>query len=556
VSARSHPDRLAITAPNGTYTYAELMTEAARIAAALAARGVAIGDRVGILMERTREMVAALLGVLGAGATYVPLDPSYPEARLGHMLDDSGARVVVTHHRLERLLGGKASVLDLDSVELPPPANFVPVDPEQAAYVIYTSGSTGKPKGVAVPHRAVLNFLGAMAECPGLGAEDVLLAVTTISFDISVLELYLPLTQGARVVIAGSDEVSDGRRLAARLESEGVTVMQATPATWKLLLASGWEGSPGLKALCGGEALSRSLADELLKRVGELWNMYGPTETTVWSTISRVADSGPILIGRPIANTKLYVLGERQQLLPVGVPGELFIGGQGVALGYFGRPDLTAERFVENPFRSGERLYRTGDLVRYHSDGSLEHLGRLDHQVKVRGFRIELGEVESALRAQPHIKDAVVVARGESLIAYLIADGPRPPSATDLRRGIGQKLPPYMMPGRFMFLEALPRTPNGKVDRRALPDPGEIVRERAHVPPSGAVEEALADVWATLLEIDKVGAEDNFFELGGHSLLAMEAVALVEERLGVPVDPRTLFFKTLRQQAESLTVAR
>jgi len=408
---------------------------------------------------------------------------------------------------------------------------------------------------VEVPNRAVVNFLSSMAETPGLGEDDVLLAVTTISFDISVLELYLPLMRGARVVVAGSGEIADGRRLAQRIVSEGVTVMQATPATWKLLLAAGWEGAGKLRALCGGEPLSRVLADELLVRTEELWNMYGPTETTVWSTVERIEDAGPIVIGRPIGNTVLYVLDGELQLLPLGVPGELFIGGEGVASGYLGRPGLTAERFIDSPFRPGDRLYRTGDLVRYHLDGRLEHLGRMDHQVKVRGFRIELGEVESALRSQPHVEDAVVVARDESLVAYLVHAEGEAPSVTDLRRGIGQNLPPYMMPSRFVSLAALPRTPNGKLDRAALPDPGDLSQGRKeHVPPRGPTEEAIAAIWGTLLDIEAVGAEDNFFELGGHSLLAMEAVALVEERLGVPVDPRTLFFKTLRQQAESLEV--
>ncbi len=551
-TAERVPDRVAITSPTGEWTYAQLREAAQRITGALIAMDVQPGDRVGILMERSREMLAALVGILGAGATYVPLDPAYPAERIRYMLEDSEAVALVSHRGLERRFGLDTPVLDLDRWTAPPPAPFQPTRPDQAAYVIYTSGSTGKPKGVEVPHGAMVNFLFSMADEPGLGEQDVLLAVTTISFDIAVLELFLPLLVGARVVIAGEDETADGRRLAERLETEGVTLMQATPATWKLMIAGGWSGKRDLRVLCGGEALPQALADDLLGRVAELWNMYGPTETTVWSTVERVRAGEPILIGRPIANTTLYVLDEAQQLVPVGVSGELWIGGDGVANGYVGRPDLTAERFIDSPFRPGERIYRTGDLVRYCADGRLEHLGRLDHQVKVRGYRIELGEIEARLRAHPGVRDAVVVARDERLVAYLIHELDAP-TVGELRTWVADSLPPYMMPSFFVPLESFPLTPNGKVDRKQLPDPGQSTPDTTSFePPTLPNQRIIAEVWAELLAVERIGLTDNFFELGGHSLLAMEAVALVEERTGHRLDPRSLFFRTLGQLAEAL----
>ena len=551
-TARRTPDRTAVVSASGEWSWAELHSAAGRVSAALVELGVRPGDRVGILVERSREMLAGLVGIMGAGAAYVPLDPAYPKDRIEYMLEHSEARAVVTHREIQARFDVDLPLVDLDSATLPAPVDFLPVDPEQAAYVIYTSGSTGRPKGVEVPHRAVANFLRSMAARPGLDEADRLLAVTTISFDISVLELYLPLLVGARVVIADEADTRDGRRLSERIAEEEITVMQATPATWKLMVSAGWEGGPDLRVLSGGEALPRELADALLARSGEVWNMYGPTETTVWSTVDRVAPDGPILVGTPIDNTRIYILDDDRQLLPIGVPGELWIAGDGVATGYVHAPTLTAERFADSPFRKGERMYRTGDLARWRRDGRLEHLGRLDHQVKVRGFRIELGEVEAALRAHLGVSDAVVTARDDRLLAYpiLTLDAPSP---GDLRRWVAERLPPYMVPGVFLPVESYPLTPNGKVDRKALPDPSERFTDReVHEPPAGPDEVAIAAVWQELLEVPKVGRGDNFFELGGHSLLAMEAVALVEERTGHSLDPRAFFFRSLAEIASSI----
>ncbi len=350
------------------------------------------------------------------------------------------------------------------------------------AYVIYTSGSTGKPKGVQITHGALANLLQSMRRLLSINERDALLAVTTLSFDIAALEIFLPLIVGARVELIDREVAADGARLADRLNDPGITFLQATPATWRLLLEAGWQGQPALKMLCGGEALPRALADRLLDKGAGLWNVYGPTETTIWSSACRVeAGETPISIGRPIANTQFYVLDKRLRAVPVGVIGELYIGGSGLARGYRHRAALTAERFIPDPFGTtpGGRLYWSGDLARWRADGTLECLGRVDHQVKIRGYRVELGEIEAALARHPGVREAAVAARpdasGEmSLAAYIVVrDGPEGSSAADLRRWLQGQLPDYMVPSAFVSLEALPLTPNGKVDRQALPDPGQ-----------------------------------------------------------------------------------
>ncbi len=543
-------DRVAVESATGSYTYRELVEAARGVTGELRAMGVVAGDRVGIMMERGRELVASLIGILGCGASYVPLDPQYPEARLRYMLEDSGVAALVTHRGLEELLSPAVPILDVGVLDgSSHGASFVDVDPEQTAYAIYTSGSTGQPKAVEVPHRAMMNFLWSMAEEPGLSESDTLLAVATISFDMSVLELYLPLLVGARVAIATESETIDGRRLAERLEEAGVTVMQATPATWKLMLAGGWEGKKDLRVFCGGEALPAALAEGLLDRTSELWNMYGPTETTGCVIIHRLERGAPVLIGRPIANTTVYVLDEAMRPLPIGVPGELYIGGAGVAIGYLNRPQLTADRFVQSPFRSGERLYRTGDLARYRHDGRLEHLGRLDHQVKVRGFRIELGEVEAALTSHPNVASAAVdttAAHGEAaaLTAWVQPAEDSEVDIRELRSFLEARLPRFMVPSFWAVLERLPLTPSGKIDRSALARlgtaPGGSFGARC-VPPRNAEEEILVDIWSDVLERDDVGVYDDFFELGGQSLLATMVAARVRAVFQLELPLRRLF---------------
>jgi amino acid adenylation domain-containing protein len=543
--ARRTPDQVAVEYGSERLSYAELDARANRLARHLAGLGVGPEVLVGICVERSLHMLVGLLGIMKAGGAYVPIDPAYPADRQAFMLESSQAPVIVTQARLRGTLPQQdAAVVCLDSdweqveLESAEPLELA-ADPEQLAYVIYTSGSTGQPKGVQISHRAVINFLITMRATPGLSADDVLLAVTTLSFDIAGLELYLPLITGARVVIAAAESVSDPRALASLLERSGTTLMQATPTTWRMLVDGGWSPPRPLKALCGGEALPVALADRLVSLELELWNMYGPTETTIWSTCSQVRTQGQSLaIGRPIANTTLYILDARMEPAPVGVAGELWIGGDGLARGYRGRDDLTEERFVKHPFDSspGARVYRTGDLARYRPDGSVEFLGRIDHQVKVRGFRIELGEIETVLSRHPGVGDAVVVARGSGaeaeLAAYVTSAG-APVAAHELRRFLGESLPAYMVPSTVTHLDAFPLTPNGKVDRKALPEPTrERSSEQEMVEPRTGLERRLAAIWERELDTHPIGVTDNFFDLGVTSIVAASLFAAIEREIG------------------------
>ena len=543
--ARS-PDSIAVVAGGESLTYRALSERADRIAARLSSLGIEPETLVGVCLERTADMPAALLGILRVGGAYVPIDPAYPPARIALMLDDSRAPIVVTQRGLKESLNlsGTTPVLvdELQETTAAPRVRRATVTPENLAYVIYTSGSTGRPKGVQVTHGGVRAFLSAMRSLLEPGSTDTLLAVTTLSFDIAVLELFLPLISGGRVEIAPRDVATDGARLTQRLARGDVTMLQGTPATWRLLLEAGWSGNPDLTMLCGGEALTRPLADRLLPLGKALWNLYGPTETTVWSSACRVEPgTGPISIGKPIAGTQLYVLDALMRPVPVGIAGDLWIGGAGVARGYLDRPGLTAERFVPDPLSPtpGGRLYRTGDLARRRADGSFECLGRVDHQVKIRGFRIELGEVESALAAYSGVRVAAATARVDSageqaLYGYVCPSIDTKIDLSDLRAFLADRLPEYMIPSRLLVLDSLPLTPNGKLDRGALPTPeAEVHAGARYVPPQGPLEDALAELWAELLERERPGAEDDFFELGGHSLFATRLFARVREVFGV-----------------------
>jgi len=540
------PEAVAVEDEVAQLSYGQLNQRANQLAHYL--RGVGVGPEklVGICTQRSQHMMVALLGVLKAGAAYVPLDPSYPKERLAFMLEDSGIEVLITEQSLlAELPTNQSHILCLDRDETLLAQHSAENLPAQAqaenlAYVIYTSGSTGRPKGVQIPHGALVNLLLSMQQEPGLGSADRLLAVTTLSFDIAALELFLPLITGARLVLASAETVRDGARLSSRLQQAGITVMQATPATWRLLLETGWQGNPHLRVWCGGEALARELAEQLLPRCGALWNMYGPTETTIWSAVGRIeSGSGPVRIGHPVANTEFYVLDANLQLQPVGVAGELHIGGQGLARGYLHQAELTQQKFIAHPFssRPGSRLYKTGDLVRRLGDGTLEFLGRIDDQVKVRGFRIELGEIETALAEHAAVKAAVVEARVDGskekqLVAYVIAQGTV--SAEDLRTALRQRLPDYMLPSQFVFLQSLPLTPNGKVNRRALPspEPGLAVLPGKQIAPRDAREKKLAEIWEAVLGVSPIGIQQNFFDLGGHSLLAAKLIATIERTTG------------------------
>jgi amino acid adenylation domain-containing protein len=550
--ARATPERVAVRFGERELGYRDLDLRANRLANRLRALGAAPGELVGVCMNRSEELLVALLATMKTGAAYVPIDPGFPPARQRFMLADAQVRVLVSEESLlASLPASDAAVLcvDRDSAEIAlqssaPPAHDAGAD--GLAYVIYTSGSTGKPKGVEIQHRALVNLLCAMRERPGLVASDVLVAVTTLSFDIAGLELYLPLIAGAQVVVASAQTAADPRALARLLESCGATAMQATPSTWRMLIDAGWPGRAGLKALCGGEALPPALADELVGRVSELWNMYGPTETTIWSTCAHVRAPGePPTIGRPIANTTLHVLDRRGRPAPIGVPGELLIGGTGLARGYRNRPELNAERFVAGEL-GGERLYRTGDLARYRPDGTVQFLGRLDHQVKLRGFRIELGEIEANLAGHPAVAAAAATIhdgpRGEpSLVAYVVPDG-EAADPEQLRRFLAESVPAYMVPAAIVTLEALPLTPNGKVDRKALPAPElAALAEDRYREPRNATEAAVASLFCEVLGVDRAGAHDDFFALGGQSLLAARLVSRLDARFGVELPFRVLF---------------
>lgn len=547
-------------------TYAELNERANRVAHHLRAQGIGPGLVVGLCMPRSPEMLATLIGIQKTGAAYLPLDPEFPLERLAFMLADSEARALATNGpppaglnvppgvTVVDIAANRATIAAESAENLPGSAT-----PDELAYLIYTSGSTGRPKGVRIQHHSLSNFLGAMRREPGLTAADTLAAVTTLSFDIAGLELYLPLVAGARIELIARSDAANGAALAERLDQSRATIMQATPATWRMLVEVGWRPPRGFRALCGGEALPRDLADALLDRVDELWNLYGPTETTIWSTAGRVTGGkGPISIGTPIANTRVYIVDKAGHPLPVGIPGEIWIGGTGVGAGYHGRRDLTSERFVADAFgvNPADKLYRTGDSGRWWPDGRLEHLGRLDDQVKVRGFRIELGEIEAVLSSHPEVAQATVVAREMGpgdvrLIAYVKYTAGEGLTASEVRRYLRRELPEYMIPSVVVALDTVPLTPNGKVDRAALPDPfGNLPRAAAvHVAPAAGAEQTLAEIWREVLSVDTISAEDNFFELGGHSLLSLRVVSAVEKRLGWRMDPRVLFFQSLRQVA-------
>ena len=550
--AAATPTAPAVSFEGKVTRYSELNAQANGVAHALRALGVGPGSLVGLSAPRSPALLAALIGIQKSGGAYVPLDPGFPAERLAYMLADSGAEVLVTAGDTAgriKLPEGVA-ILDLDTLsEAGSPDNPVAgADSSDTAYVIYTSGSTGRPKGVAVSHAAVMNFLWSMRQRLGLSPSEVMAAVTTISFDIAVLELYLPLLVGARIELVPRGTATDGAALAHLIDTSGATVLQATPATWRLLVEAGWRGNSGFRALCGGEPLPRDLADAILARVGKLWNLYGPTETTVWSTLDQVErDDAPISIGRPIANTAIHILDPAGEPVPIGIVGEIYIGGLGVAKGYHRRPALTAERFLPDRFsdRAGARLYRTGDLGRWGADGKLYHLGRLDHQVKIRGFRIELGEIEARLVEHPEVREAVVIAREDSpndkrLLGYYVSESDV--GAESLRGHLTATLPDYMVPSAYMRLDSLPLTPNGKLDRSALPAPERLISDDAtYLAPRTPTEEILAGIWTEVLGLERVGIDDNFFELGGHSLLAMQIVSRVRQALSIELPLSALF---------------
>jgi amino acid adenylation domain-containing protein len=553
------PDAVAVafapaSSSQQSLTYAQLNARANQLAAHLRSLGVTRNTLVGICLERSLDLLIAPLAILKAGGAYLPLDPDHPDDRMGPIVENARLEILIGRPELATRLpafNGKLVFLDWDALNRYPDANQpVAVSSSDLAYVIYTSGSTGQPKGVMVPRRALDNLLWSLRDWYHFGPSDVLLAITTIAFDIAGLDLWLPLLAGARVVIVERATAMDAHLLQETIHREGVTFLQCTPAFWKLLVDSGWHGKADLQAVCGGEAMPKDLARKLAPRVARLWNMYGPTETTIWSTgYQFLGPDDPILIGRPIANTQVYILDEHLAPTPTGVPGELYIGGEGLADGYLHQPELTAERFVPDPFsnRPGARLYRTGDFARYRGDGNIECQGRNDDQIKLRGYRIEPEEIRWAITRHPAIRDAVAVlqtgAAGDSrIVAYVIAQSSEPPDATELRNFLRQRLPAYMIPANFMFLDAFPLNKNGKIDRRALPQPKMPSAESAVTEaPANSIEALLTEIYRSVLGLSAVGVNEDFFDLGGHSLTAAQLFREINTSFNLDLPLATLF---------------
>lgn len=542
-NAKNNPDAIAIETSNGKLSFGELNKLANRCANALLEKGVRRGDLVGISLTRNANLIASILGVLKTGAGYVPLDPGFPQDRLDYMIGSSTPKTLITEeslvtrftHEGEKILFSQIANEARFDREIPEVINEL----SDTIYVIYTSGSTGNPKGVQLTHGSVTNFLFSMKEKIAFTGNDKILAVTTLSFDIAVLELFLPLISGGMIYLATSSEAMDGTSLKNILENKDITVMQATPSTWRLLLASGWQGSQKIKILCGGEAFPIDLAKTLIPICQEVWNMYGPTETTVWSACKKLSLNDEfITVGRPIANTSLYILDDNRFMKPLGATGELFIGGYGLARGYFGREDLTNERFMADPFIPGEKMYATGDLARFTYDGEVECLGRNDGQVKVRGYRIELGEIEAELQRVPRVGVAAVITSeyrpGDvRIFAYYSTVNNTPIDERVLRETLAKKLPVYMIPSHFTHMFEIPKTLNGKIDKKSLPKVQlqNIVQDEeltsrpiatANSKSIDTIEETMRSMWIEVLGLSELKSTDNFFNIGGNSLLAVQ----------------------------------
>ncbi len=582
--AERTPEAVALVFEGQSLTYRQLNGRANQIGSHLRSLGVGPEVLVGLCVERSLEMVVAMLGILKAGGAYVPLDPYYPKERLTFMAKEATMSVLLTQRQVApRLPENSACLVWLD--EFPwqsDPGNLsIRSTPESLVYVIYTSGSTGQPKGVEISHRALANCVSHFRDSLNVRAHDIWLAITTLSFDIAGLEIWLPLAVGARCVVATRETAMDGRLLSQALLDHGATILQGTPVTWRMLILTGWQGNPNLQLLCGGEAIPQDLADQLAVLGSAAWNVYGPTEATIYSTAKKLRGGEPVDIGRPVANTQLYILDEHGQPVPVGVEGDLFIGGDGVGRGYRNQPALTAERFIPNPFHSlpDARLYKTGDRARWHANGNVDLVGRADFQVKIRGFRIELGEIEAGLRAQPLVREAVAIVREDTpgekqLVAYLLPENGATPDASALAQNLREKLPDYMIPSLFYVIPTLPLTPNGKVDRNALKDLDgvELAVRRADVAVAPAVDASdasarlcpakdlleleLIRIWQRIFHRQTINRQDNFFDLGGHSLLAAQIVVEIEKLLNIKLAIASLFQSpTIETLARRLTEA-
>ncbi|MES2062020.1 MAG: amino acid adenylation domain-containing protein [Bacteroidota bacterium] len=571
-SAAKHPDKVALSFHHTSFTYTELNNTANRLAHELVKKGVKPGDIIGLALDRSAELIISLLAILKTGAAYVPLDPEYPKDRIEFMLDDSGATILLTSAKYKgHFASNTTEVLIEDALtnsrNYSNEAPDVKVTGQNLAYVLYTSGSTGKPKGVQIAHHSLVNLMYSLQKAPGINSSDNMLAVATISFDIAGVDIYLPLSAGAQIILADAITAKDGRALLDIIRNQNVTILQATPYTWRMMLEVGWEEHLPIKVFCGGEAMAKDLAERLIPRSKEVWNMYGPTETTIYSIIKHVTDANDITIGWPVDNTQVYILDEEKNNLTNGEIGEIFIGGAGIAWGYLNRPELTAERFIDNPFTPAEKIYRTGDLAKIKPDGDIVYLGRIDHQVKVRGYRIELGEIEHNLGKQDGIKQAVVIAREDTpgiprLVAYVVLESgqtgiPEKSTLDTWDKALFEVLPEYMMPDDYVLMDVIPSTPNGKIDRKALPKPdySHINRSGDYVAPRTSNEKLVADIWEEMMGLNQISIFDNFFQLGGRSLVAVKIMARLEQETGKRLPLATLFeYSTVEKLAARLEI--
>ncbi|HEY6138560.1 MAG TPA: amino acid adenylation domain-containing protein [Thermoanaerobaculia bacterium] len=570
------PSAPAVVFEGSALTYAQLDARANQLANRLVAAGVRNGSPVGIYMERSFELVVAIFGVLKAGGAYLPLDAEYPQDRLAYMLENARVAAVVTQPHLGEMLATSAPVVVLDAAcssvaGEAATAPAVEVDREQAAYVLYTSGSTGRPKGVVIPHRAICNHMLWMQSAFPIGAHDAVLQKTPFSFDASVWEFYAPLLTGGRLVVAQPGGHRDAAYLTQTIHDENVTVLQCVPTLLRMLLDEpSFSRCTSLRRVfCGGEALTGDVTTRFHAALrADLVNLYGPTEATIdatYWTCTRGDAATHMPIGRPVANTQVYVVDGELRPRPIGVAGELLIGGTGLGLGYLHNDELTREKFVPNTVGGpSPRLYRTGDLVRMTGDGVLEFLGRIDHQIKLRGFRIELGEIEATLVRCGGVKEAVVIAREDTpgdkrLVAYVIAEPGASPAAADLKSALRTTLPDYMVPAAIVKLEAFPLLPNGKIDTRSLPAPDYSRAEKtdAFVAPRNDIEKGVAAIWSEVLGVEKIGVYDNFFELGGHSLIATQLISRIRAQFNVELPLRKLFeAPTVEDLASAVAEAR
>lgn len=546
------PNNIALEFQDSKITYDELLKKVNQLAHYLEAQGVQSGDFIAVAMPRCSELIISLLAIMQCGAAYLPLDPQYPKDRLEFMLKDSDAKALFTSKLVAESLSSQSDTLFIEDAmaalsQYPITRLQTKVNPDDFAYLLYTSGSTGNPKGVTITHKNLVNFLCSMALEPSINENDRALSITTISFDIAGSELYLPLIKGATLILADQETARDGRLLLDLIERENISFLQATPTTWRMLLDSGWSTPLPLKALCGGEAMPMDLAKELMNKCDTLWNVYGPTETTIYSSLKQIKKEDTIItIGKPIANTQIYLLDEQGQLVAPGNIGEIAIGGDGVANGYWNRPELTAEKFIKNIFSATKDaiLYRTGDLGKLLPTNEIECLGRLDQQVKIRGHRIEPGEVEQALLLLDGVKQAVVLATDDFLIAHIVPDSSIESAEKNIslwRETLASKLPSHLVPYDFNVLEKMPTTLNDKIDRKALLEYKKN-KKFEYTEPRTEEEKIVAAIWKEVLNLEKIDIFSTFFEMGGHSIKAVKVMVEMEKHTGKRF-PLTILFE-------------